>query len=71
MAKALIDLTDEELKNGLRQEAESVRYSYSAYVEEISRRSQDRHANAIRWLTFATVLAGLVAAAAAIISVLK
>jgi len=68
MNKALIDLTDDELKEGLRQKAESTNFFYNDYYHEIQRRSQDRNSKAIVGLTWATVL---IAAVATIIAVFK
>jgi hypothetical protein len=71
MKKPFTDMTDEELQDGLRQQAEHLVPSYSGYYDELVRRSQDRHATAIKWLTVATVFVGLVAAIAAILAAVK
>jgi hypothetical protein len=67
-SNALIDLSDEELESALRKEAEHVIYSYNGMVEEMQRRSQDRHTQAIERLTKWAVILTAVASVSALVS---
>jgi len=53
VAKALIDMTDSELNEGARSEAENVQYAYYEFQSEIDRRTNTR-------LTLALVAATVV-----------
>ena len=48
-------MTDAELRECCRQTAQTTQFWYENCYEEIQRRSQDRHAKAIRRLTYVTV----------------
>lgn len=58
--KALIDCTDKELRDGLRNKAKNVVYSYTDYREEMFRRSQIRIANALNILTLVITIATII-----------
>ena len=70
-SRALIDLTDEALADRIREEAEHVKYSYDALLEEIRRRSQDRSTKAMVYLTWAIVALGLLQVVATFINLFK
>jgi hypothetical protein len=45
-SRALVDLSDDELKDALRKQAEHVIYSYTDLLHELDRRAADRLARA-------------------------
>ena len=51
-----LSLTDDELRKRCKELARNIEFSYNSYYAELQRRTQDRHASVIRWLTFVTVL---------------
>ena len=58
--KALINLKDKDLRDGLRNKTEHVQYSYTDYRDEMFRRSQVRSANAMNILTFVIAVATII-----------
>lgn len=58
--KALIDFTDKDLRDSIRNKAENVVYSYSDYRDEMFRRSQIRIANALNILTLVITIATII-----------
>ena len=58
--KALVDFKDKELRDGLRNKAKNVVYSYADYREEMFRRSQVRIANALNILTLVITVATII-----------
>ena len=58
----LLCLSDDELRKRHAQASQDVRFSYNDYFSELQRRTQNRHASAIRWLAIVTtVLAAITA----------
>ena len=70
-SNALIDLSDEELENRLRKESEHVTHSYSGFLDEIKRRSQERSTRAMICLTWAIVGLGVLQVVVTIIGLFK
>jgi hypothetical protein len=68
MAKPLPDLTDDELRETLRNEASTVVYSYNSVLQEIDRRAAARQALAAFILSAAGLL---IATVAVVITALK
>ncbi|HEX8128815.1 MAG TPA: hypothetical protein VF527_06920 [Pyrinomonadaceae bacterium] len=64
--KALIDFSDKELEDSLRQSIEHVQYSPANYREEMFRRSQDRNTAALNRWTLVIALATVVNALATV-----
>lgn len=59
MAKngALIDYTDKELRDGLRNSATNVQFSYRDYREELLESSKDKNTKALNRWTIVIVIA--------------
>ncbi len=70
-SNALIDRTDEELAEALRNEARNVQYSYNGILDEIKRRSQDKSTRAMIWLTWAIVGLGVLQIVVTLIGIFK
>jgi len=66
-SRALVDLTEDELKDALRAQAEHVIYSYSDLLHELDRRATLRLARASLVLAAAAVVIAIVALALAVI----
>lgn len=57
---ALIDLSEEEIRESLRSQGSHVVWSANDYLSELDRRAAERHATALRRATFVLVGATIV-----------
>jgi hypothetical protein len=71
MGKPLIDLTDEELRQALREKSEHVLHSCGAIMEGLDRRSRERHGRMMLWLAVAVTAATLVQGFAAVVQLVR
>jgi hypothetical protein len=68
-SRALIDLTDDELRAALRAQAEHVIYSYTDLLHELDRRAARRAAQTALLLTTVAVVISVVALVIALVAV--
>ena len=61
--RPLTDLSEAELHEWLRAKAQTVEFSYEDCYAEIQRKSQEKHAKAVRSLTFVTAAVAVISLA--------
>lgn len=73
--KALFDMSEDELKAGVRSKLPHLEYSGNDYLRELDRRAAERHAKSLRrmtfWLATATVVYTLATLALVVVTWLK
>jgi len=68
-SRALIDLTDDELRTALRAQAEHVIYSYTDLLHELDRRAARRASQAALLLAGVAIAIAIVALLVAVVAI--
>ena len=66
-----LDMTEKELRRQCEHQTGNLNPSFNLYYGEIKRRSQDRHAQQIKWLTFVVALSAAVTTVLAVVQFVK
>jgi len=67
----LLDLSEAEIKDGLRRTAGAAPPNADDLRRELERRALDRHSLRVQWLAVASTIAAVVSAIAAVVAVCK